>query len=139
MSESFGKITAVIISVYLMIIAPVCLLKKQSDCVRSMYIYDETEQFCNAIRNTGNISPGMYESFMGKLYGTGGSYNLRIEHRTADDEYYYSDDIIKTIESGSAYRLYIGDYVRVAVSTSEGDGTDRYVAICGGMIRDEDN
>ena len=61
MSDAFGKIFAVFICVYLMFIAPITYMQKESQRLEETYILTETSIFVENVKNTGIISKEEYD------------------------------------------------------------------------------
>lgn len=80
MSETLGKIVAMLISILLFFIFPVeNMLTRQDDITRIVVLY-ETTDFVDSVRNLGYITPVMYAQFCEALAATGNVYEITMEH-----------------------------------------------------------
>jgi len=144
MSETFSKITALVISVLLLFIFPTENLLSRQDDITQIIVLNETTEFVDSVRNLGYITPLMYMQFCEALSATGNIYEITMEHiHTSIDPIYtdpddmtsfqhdyginqritYTEEILEQLfpqnslpsHSVNSYRLSVGDFFRVRV------------------------
>lgn len=93
MSETFSKITALVISVLLLFIFPTENLLSRQDDITQIIVLNETTEFVDSVRNLGYITPLMYMQFCEALSATGNIYEITMEHiHTSIDPIYTDPD-----------------------------------------------
>jgi len=140
LSETLGKIIALVVSIFLFFIFPVENMLSRQDDITMIAVLNETAEFVDSVRNLGYITPLMYSQFCQALSATGNSYEITMEHihncvdpvyiDPADistfQHYYnintsitYTDEIISRLFPGNGmpdrYYLSKGDIFRVKV------------------------
>ena len=140
MSDAFGKIVAILISVAIMFIAPVVLYSETADNTKNTYVFTTISEFVNEVENTGVISSDRYNMFINMLSNLKSGYNIEITHMKNDyinGEYIGSvidnDEIIQSLDNESEHRLKKGDFIKVTVKRKE-----KIVCFYGGGIKNED-
>lgn len=81
MSNPLSKITAALLSVFLLILFPAVQTSQREEDLRTLSAYNMLVQFTDAVRNKGYISPQMYNDFTRDLSLVGGVYDIELEHR----------------------------------------------------------
>ena len=140
MSDAFGKIVAILISVAIMFIAPVVLYSETADNTKNTYVFTTISEFVNEVENTGVISSDRYNMFINMLSNLKSGYYIEITHMKNDyinGEYICSvidnDEIIQSLDNESEHRLKKGDFIKVTVKRKE-----KIVCFYGGGIKNED-
>lgn len=143
MQEVFGTVVAILISVYLMFIAPLNFMVKENEKMEQMYILNEITMFTEQVRNTGEISDEMYLNLNEKISGLNGVYDVEIIHyqneKSEDSEeilYFekqeYLEQIKKYLSENKVYYLDKNEFIKIIVSTEE-----KVVAVYGGSIKND--
>lgn len=132
--DSFGKIIAILISALLMFITPILYLAQKQDAISQNYVTMETKKLVDTIKNNGYLKESEYDIFLKKLFKTGNSYRIEIEHGketvypvTDDDGTYqddisvnylcvYEKDILDELYDTGIYYFHQGDYISVSIT-----------------------
>lgn len=96
MSNTIGKIFAVLLAVLLFFVYPLMHMFEQQDKTSRIFVFTETTAFVDAIRNTGHLTPQMYEEFTRKLSATDNIYEIGLEHRHKRLDPVYGDPLDPT-------------------------------------------
>lgn len=133
MGDSLSIIFTVIVAVIIMFIFPTLDTWERQDDLSYMAVYSATTDFVDAIRNTGVLTPGMYDSFYRQLLGTTNTYKVTLEHREymivprsgdpanpveVDYLYHYTSEIESVLNAGNNYTFDKGDYIYVSVKNT---------------------
>ena len=133
MGDSLSIIFTIIVAVIIMFIFPTLDTWERQDDLSYMAVYSATTDFVDAIRNTGVLTPSMYDSFYGQLLGTTNTYKVTLEHREylvvpksgdplnpteVDYLYHYTSEIESVLNSGNNYTFDKGDYIYVSVKNT---------------------
>ena len=132
MGDSLSIIFAVMVAVVIMFIFPTLDTWERQDDLSYMAVYSATTDFVDAIRNTGVLTPDMYNSFYKQLLGTTNTYKVTLEHREylvvpkagvagateIDYLYHYTSEIENVLNSGNNYTFDKGDYIYVSVKNT---------------------
>lgn len=96
LSETLSKMIAFILAILLLYIFPVeNMLTRQDDMTR-VFVFKETTEFVDAVRNLGYVTPVMYLQFTNALNATGNKYDILMEHRHERVEPVYTDPVDMT-------------------------------------------
>lgn len=127
MGNSLSKIFTVFLAVVLLFIYPMLQMLEQQDVTTRDFVFTQTTLFVDTVRNTGILTPEMYEEFLNKLDATGHIYEVKLEHNhntyfpvyldpadpsTFTGEYiegflaYYTDDITSVLQNSGPYNTY---------------------------------
>lgn len=145
MSEAYGTVVAIMLSVYMMFILPLNNMLYENEKLEQMYIVNEITYFVEQARNTGCIDKKMYLSLEKNITGLNNRYNIMITHYKSiynEDEseiIYFGEEnylwnIKEVLEETGVYNMSRNEYIKVFVS--DGDGM---VACYGGSIKNENN
>ncbi len=132
MGDSLSIVFTVIVAVVIMFIFPTLDTWERQDDLSYMAVYSATTDFVDAVRNTGVITPSMYNSFYTQLLGTTNTYKVTLEHREylvvpkagaageteIDYLYHYTSEIEGILDSGNNYTFDKGDYIYVSVQNT---------------------
>ena len=81
MSQSFGHIMAVLIASVVFFILPVYILAEKQDLYIQSYVWEETAEFSEMVKNNGYITKKMYEVFLKNLQVTNQVYSIHMTHK----------------------------------------------------------
>lgn len=143
MNEAFGTVVALMLSIYLMFLAPLQCMMYENEKVERLYITNEITFFVEQVRNTGKISKDMYSALMEKVSSLNNLYTLEITHYknifNEDksqvlyfEEKEFTEEIKKEIETGGYYKMGRNEYIKVMVTEDE-----KIVSVYGGSIKNE--
>jgi len=131
MEDSLSIIFAVIIALLLMFLFPMIDTWEMQDNLSYVVVYSAVTDFVDTVRNTGYISQESYDNFEAKLYSTGNTYSITMEHRELNDDLRvylntYTNEILDTIHTvveddstkTKIYRLDKYDYFYVTVKNT---------------------
>ena len=123
MEDSLAIIFAVILSVFIMFIFPLLDTWELQDSLSYTTTYATVVDFVDTVRNTGKITPDVYNAFETKLGMTGNTFSISLEHRKFIEDVggymnVYTSEILNTINSGSDYKLDKYDYFYVTVKNT---------------------
>lgn len=132
--NSFSKIIAILISVFLLFIAPILYLAQKQDAIILTVVEKETTDFINTVRNNGYVNRDMYQQYINKIDKTGNIYDIQICHahkKTVPNydestntvlegynSYFintYQDEIFGAFDKGEEYDFNQGDYISITV------------------------
>lgn len=162
MEDSLSIVFAVIISLLLMFLFPMIDTWEMQDNLSYVVVYSTVTDFVDTVRNTGYISQEAYDEFETKLYTTGNTFSISMEHREFNEDLgvylnTYTNEILDTLADNNNENIYLLDkydyfYVTVKntnrtqatvlsdfLSTSAGDNFKIGVAYGGVVwsVRDE--
>ncbi len=132
MEDSLSIIFAVIVSLLLMFLFPMIDTWEMQDNLSYVVVYSCVTDFVDTIRNTGYISQEAYDAFLSKLYATGNTFSVTLEHREFNEDINaylntYTNEILDTIQQGTldkngelqhVYKLDKYDYFYVTVKNT---------------------
>lgn len=78
--EGLWKISAIIVSIFLIIVMPLLHAYETEDRLVRMAVIDEIELFLDDISNKGEIAPDDYTAFHNKLSALGYPFSIDIKH-----------------------------------------------------------
>lgn len=132
--EAFGKVTAILFSVFILFIAPLMYMAQKQDAITQDYVLTETVNLVDSIKNSGYITNEMYRTYLRKIGSTDNAYEITISQShhiimpKADsdtleavegvaDHYNntYTEDIIGNLEKDGIHRFSQGDYISMKV------------------------
>lgn len=141
MGNTVGKMFSVLLAVLLLFMVPLMHMYEQQDKTSRIFVFTETTEFVDAIRNVGHLTPQMYEEFVRKLSATNNHYEIALEHSherldpiygdpldpaSFKDQYevhydtYYTkevmDHLFPIVGIGSTYEFSQGDYFLVRIT-----------------------
>ena len=123
MEDSLSIIFAVIISLLLMFLFPMIDTWEMQDNLSYVVVYSSVTDFVDTIRNTGYITQDALDAFESKLYSTGNTFSITLEHREFNEDFNaylntYTNEILDTIETAGEYKLDKYDYFYVTVKNT---------------------
>lgn len=132
MEDSLSIIFAVIVSLLLMFLFPMIDTWEMQDNLSYVVVYSAVTDFVDTIRNTGYITQDAYDAFNTRIYSTGNTFSVTMEHREFNEDINaylntYTNEIIDTIEDGwvdengerqYVYKLDKYDYFYVTVKNT---------------------
>lgn len=141
MEDSIGKLFVIVLGAVIMIVFPLIQMLNNQEDITRMLVQTEASRFVDSVRNTGYITPRMYEEFLAALAATNMLYEIELEHlhRNYDPVFadpteensftgevsvnfdaYYNFDIQSSLKEGEKkYLLSRGDYFTVNISNKE--------------------
>ncbi len=142
MNETFSTVIAILLCVFLMIIAPVQNMKDSNNRIEQTYIQSKITNFVENSRNTGIISKKLLEDLYSSIYGLLRGYKVSIVHSTYIEnetgindfiDNNYSAQINEILEQEQRYLMKHNDYLNITVTSY----ADDIVAVYGGGIKRE--
>jgi hypothetical protein len=135
-TDSFGKIIAIWISVSMMIFLPLLLYSERQENLQQMYLLTQVSYFVDGVRNTGSITQDMYHTFQYELSYLGRLYECRLEHLhmtyqeengvfVRQEEYIGTEYILGKLEEEGVYRMNQGDFFRVQITAASPSFADQ--------------
>lgn len=132
MEDSLSIIFAVIISLLLMFLFPMIDTWEMQDNLSYVVVYSAVTDFVDTIRNTGYITQDALDAFESKIYATGNTFSVTLEHREFNEDFNaylntYTNEILDTINDGwldengnrqYSYKLDKYDYFYVTVKNT---------------------
>lgn len=123
MEDSLSIIFAVIISLLLMFLFPMIDTWEMQDNLSYVVVYAAVTDFVDTIRNTGYITQDAYDAFTSKIYATGNTYSISLEHREFNEDLKaylntYTNEILDEIDENDVYKLDKYDYFYVTVKNT---------------------
>ena len=129
MEDSLSIIFAVIVSLLLMFLFPMIDTWEMQDNLSYVVVYSAVTDFVDTVRNTGYITEEAYTNFLDKIYATGNTFSVSLEHREFNEDYSvylntYTNEIIDAIEDDGnpatqdVYKLDKYDYFYVTVKNT---------------------
>lgn len=165
--EALSKIVAIFVAVILLFLAPLIYTAQKQDLILQTYVLSVTASFVDTVKNTGKITPNLYQNFIAQLDQTGNLYAIHLERSKKvfypgeEEETYlvhyestYESDMLTEIYEGSgSYHFNQGDYFSVQVYNRSQTFGERLQGMLigrsgkapaiqvslGGAIRDETN
>lgn len=125
MEDSFGKVVAILICAYLMFIAPISYMQKETDKMLDTYLLNEIACFVEDVQNTGMISKERYDLFLNSVSNLEKEYKIELMHsiHSYDEEEnvrfnsinFFTDEILEKINTDKIYYLKENDYFKVSL------------------------
>lgn len=107
MNQSFGQIISILAASIVLFLLPVYLFSQQQDLFVQSYVWEETAEFAEMVKNNGYISKNMYEKYLKALQSTRYLYEIKMTHKHKlihpiyDEEGHFTDQIHTTYENHS--------------------------------------
>lgn len=141
MAEAYSIVVSIIISIYLMFIAPLNSMMNENKKVEQMYVVNEITYFVENIRNTGTITSDMFIDLENKLSGLTNLYELEVVHyiNIYDEDrsqiLYFEEcnylwEIKEELDENEVYDLKRNEYIKVTVTLE-----DNMIGCYGGSIK----
>lgn len=120
MEDSLAIVFAVIVAIFIMFLFPLMDTWELQDSLSYSTTYASVVDFVDTVRNTGKITPDVYDTFAGRLNSTGNSFNITMEHRKFIEDVggymnVYTNEILRELDNGNDYKLEKYDYFYVTV------------------------
>lgn len=134
MNQSFGQIFSIVAASIVLFIIPVYLFSQQQDLFIQAYVWEETAEFAEMVKNNGYISKNMYDRYLKALQTTNQLYEIKMIHKhkliqpiydedghfteqvETTYENHYEEEILSTIyEKNKAYLFRQEDYLSIVV------------------------
>lgn len=129
MNDAFGKVVAILLCAYLMFIAPVSYMIKETENTTQTYILNEITVFVEEVKNTGILDKERYNILCEKIYALssyGSRYEIDMIHSKHgydedgkeiifDIDNYYKNDILKILSISDCYYMKEADYFKMTV------------------------
>lgn len=135
MDDALSKVVGIVMGCILLFIMPVIIEKSMQNRTIQTYVYSETVQFVDEIRNCGKISSERMQEYRDKLVLGEEILEMEIMIISADPgkrENQYTAQIMSELEINRQLKVCIGDFVRVRIWKSR-----ELFADYGGRVRDE--
>lgn len=132
--EAFGKVMAVLFSVFILFLAPLLYMAQKQDAITQNYVLTETVRLADAVKNNGYLTSEMYETYLRKLHSTNNVYEIslsqarhivapKVDEATqelmegVEDHYIntYTDAILEELDQNGVYYFGQGDYISMKV------------------------
>lgn len=122
MEDSLSIIFAVIVSLLLMFLFPMIDTWEMQDNLSYVVVYSAVTDFVDTVRNTGYITQEAYDAFESKIYSTGNTFAVSMEHREFNEDIdaylnTYTNEIMEQMKTG-IYKLDKYDYFYVTVKNT---------------------
>lgn len=137
MSDTLITVIGIFLAAILMFVFPLMMVSNTQDDISQVAVQSLVSEFVNNVATKGKITQDDYNSFMSKLYATGNTYSVELEHKImttnpnkgAADQYgenlYYSvfnPTIIDSQKTGldynKEYLMKKGDYIIATVKNT---------------------
>lgn len=138
MGDILGKVIAIFLCVYLMFFYPLVAAREEREQLMRSYLYMETVNFIDSIRNTGVIKEKDLQHYLDEVAGSGKNFKVKITHRGMDvsegerrEVYFYNREIYEKIEADTYYQMDYGDFIKIVLENGQGN-----MVLCyGGSIK----
>lgn len=163
MENAFGKVVAILTAAVLFFILPLMAAMQRQEAVIQLYIWEETVQMVDTVRNMGQLTDKQYEQYVSRVTAVMEGAQITMQHKAGKihqgeegleitKKMVSEKEIVKILEQSGTYPFQKGDFFRVAVykkipglaerllyafSTSD-KGASSVYAYYGGSIRYED-
>lgn len=136
MSDTLITVVAIFLAAVLMFVFPLMAVSNTQDDISKVAVQSLVAEFVNNVATKGKITQNDYNAFISKLYATGNTYDIQLEHKImtinpnkgANDQlgenlYYsvYNSDILEGpsgVNTKGEYLLKKGDYIIATVKNT---------------------
>ena len=137
MSDTLITIMGIFLAAILMFVFPLMTVSNTQDDISQVAVQSLVSEFVNNAATKGKITQDDYNSFIEKLYATGNTYDVQLEHKImttnpnkgaadqiGENLYYsvYNSTIVDSRDTGvdynTQYLMKKGDYIIVTVKNS---------------------
>lgn len=80
MENLWWKVFALILCATLLFLAPLLNILERQDNIAYNVVFAECNRFADACRDTGYITPNMYQEFVERINSTGNTYEIKLFH-----------------------------------------------------------
>ena len=138
MGDSLSVIFATIVAAIIMFLFPMLDTWERQDDLSYIAAYTAVIDTVDAVRNTGRLTQGMYDSLVSTVNATGNRFKIQLEHReaiaipgTTPDTYelvylnHYTNEILNTLNVSGEYTTFDESIIKVEGEggTLEADGS----------------
>lgn len=137
MSDTLITIIGIFLAAVLMFVFPLMTVSNTQDDISQVAVQSLTSEFVNNAATKGKITQDDYNTFLSKLYATGNTYDVQLEHRImtinpnkgqtdqlGENLYYsvYNSAIVDSTDTGlnynDEYLIKKGDYIVATVKNT---------------------
>lgn len=137
MSDTLITIIGIFLAAVLMFVFPLMTVSNTQDDISQVAVQSLTAEFVNNAATKGKVTQEDYNSFLSKLYATGNTYDVQLEHKImttnpnkgqteqlGENLYYsvYNSAIVDSTETGvnynQKYLMKKGDYFTATVKNT---------------------
>lgn len=137
MSDTLITIIGIFLAAVLMFVFPLMTVSNTQDDISQVAVQALTAEFVNNAATKGKVTQNDYNTFLSKLYATGNTYEVQLEHKImttnpnkgqsdqlGENLYYsvYNSSIVDSTETGVAYNdeylMKKGDYIIATVKNT---------------------
>lgn len=137
MSDTLITIIGIFLAAVLMFVFPLMTVSNTQDDISQVAVQSLTAEFVNNAATKGKVTQDDYNSFLSKLYATGNTYDVQLEHKImttnpnkgqteqlGENLYYsvYNSAIVDSTETGvnynQKYLMKKGDYFTATVKNT---------------------
>ena len=123
MEDSLIVIFSMILAVVLMFVFTIMDTWERQDDISYMAVYSDVVEFVDAVRNTGKITPNMYNQFLQSITATGNRFEVTMEHRKRLYSFnayknIYTNTIETALKTGNYDDFTAGDYFYVSIKNT---------------------
>lgn len=129
MGNTIGKIFTILLAILLLFIYPLMEMLHQQHYTTNIFVYTETTKLVDAVRNTGYLSPRMYQEYTDKLSATHLIYEITLEHQHRKYDPIYTDPLDETTfqdDFGINYRGYYTQEILEVLFPTDESASDKY-------------
>lgn len=137
MSDTLITIIGIFLAAVLMFVFPLMTVSNTQDNISQVAIQSLTSEFVNNAATKGKVTQNDYNTFISKLYATGNTYDVQLEHKImttnpnkgdidqlGENLYYsvYNSAIVDSVDTGVKYKeeylMKKGDYFTATVKNT---------------------
>lgn len=137
MSDTLITIMGIVLAAILMFVFPLMAISNTQDDISQVAVQSLASEFVNNAATKGKVTQDDYNSFIAKLYATGNTYDVQLEHKImttnpnkgatdklGENLYYsvYNSTIVDSPNTGvnynEEYTMKKGDYIIVTVKNT---------------------
>lgn len=140
MNDILGKVVSILLCAYLMFFYPLNVMRDENRQLEKMYLYSETIEFIDGIRNTGILHSRDMIKYMDKVSSMGELYHMQIMHKStiiSEDEQRilsninYNEQISRVLEKENQYLVQYNDFVKIVIM----DKDENLIVCYGGSVK----
>lgn len=137
MSDTLITIIGIFLAAVLMFVFPLMTVSNTQDDIAQVAVQSLTSEFVNNAATKGKVTQDDYNTFLSKLYATGNTYEVQLEHKImttnpnkgqtdqlGENLYYsvYNSAIVDSTQTGvnynDEYLMKKGDYISATVKNT---------------------
>lgn len=138
MGDVFSKVISILLCVWLMFLWPLYQAEEESKQMERLYLYQQTVEFVDGIRNTGEIREEDFRHFQERIARMNHRYQAEFTGKEAsgqEEEFYagtfYTKDLENYFHAEKIYMLSYNDFVKVVITDEE----ENMVVCYGGGVK----